>query len=87
MLFNSLRPRLLLALFLVIIVALGTVALYGSIAMSGEFQRYVDNESTRRARSVAELLIYYRQTRTWDYVQPLTGANGGGDGRPYYPHR
>ncbi|HEY53792.1 MAG TPA: HAMP domain-containing protein [Caldilineae bacterium] len=68
---RSLRLRLLLALLAVVAVAVGTVALYGSSATSKEFQRYVSNESSRRAQAVAELLIYYRQTRSWRDVQPL----------------
>jgi len=68
---RSLRLRLLLALLAVVAVAVGTVALYGSSATSKEFQRYVTNESSRRAQAVAELLIYYRQTHSWRDVQPL----------------
>ncbi len=68
---RSLRLRLLLALLVVVVVAVGTVALYGSSATSKEFQRYVSSESSRRAQAVAELLIYYRQTRSWRDVQPL----------------
>jgi len=68
---RSLRLRLLLALLAVVVVAVGTVALYGSSATSKEFQRYVSSESSHRAQAVAELLIYYRQTRSWRDVQPL----------------
>ena len=68
---HSLRLRLLLALCVVIVVALAVVALFGSRAASTEFQRYVDSESMRRGRSMAELMIYYRQNRSWENVQPL----------------
>lgn len=68
---HSLRPRLLLALFMVIILALAAVALFGSRMTTSEFQRYINSESVSRGRSMAELMIYYRQNRTWENVQPL----------------
>ena len=73
---HSLRPRLLLAILFVIAVALGSVALIGRRATSSEFQRYIDTESTQRGRAMAELLIYYRQNRSWANVEPLLRQMG-----------
>ena len=68
---HSLRLRLLLAIIFVIAVALGSVALIGRRATTSEFQRYIDAESSQRGRAMAELLIYYRQNRSWANVEPL----------------
>ncbi len=71
MLFHSLRFRVLVALILVIVVAVGIVAFLASRATSGEFQRYVERGGMmRHQRFEVSLAGYYMRNRSWSGVQP-----------------
>jgi len=75
--FHSLRFRLFLALIIVVMVAVGTVALLASRTATGEFQRYLEHGgmlSHQRFETV--LAVYYDQSRSWDGVQPLVEQMG-----------
>jgi signal transduction histidine kinase len=77
MLFHSLRFRVLVALILVIVVAVGMVSFLASRATSGEFQRYVERGGTiRHQRFEVFLAGYYTQNRSWSGVQPLVEQMG-----------
>ncbi|RME83536.1 MAG: sensor histidine kinase [Caldilineae bacterium] len=73
---HSLRLRLLMAVIAVIAAVMSAVAYYGTRSMSSEFQRYIDSKSVERGRAMSELLIYYRQNRSWENVQPLLEQMG-----------
>ena len=69
---HSLRLRVLLTMALLVIVAVGTVALFASRATSTEFQRYVEHgHAVRNVRFETMLARYYGMSRTWEGVQPL----------------
>ena len=71
MVFRSLRFRVLVALILVIVVAVGIVAFLASQATTGEFQRYVERGGTIRHQRFEVFLVgYYVQNRSWSGVQP-----------------
>lgn len=75
--FHSLRFRLLLMMIIVMLVAVGTVALFASRAATSEFQRYVEHGGMlRHQRFEAVLAMYYDQSRGWDGVQPLVEQMG-----------
>jgi len=77
MLFRSLRFRVLVALILVIVVAVGIVAFLASRVTSGEFQRYVERGGTiRHQRFEVFWAGYYVRTRSWAGVQPLVEQAG-----------
>ncbi|MFQ5858883.1 MAG: ATP-binding protein [Anaerolineae bacterium] len=77
MLFHSLRFRVLAALILVIVVAVGVVAFFASRATSGEFQRYVERGGMMRHQRFEMFLVgYYNQRRSWSGVQPLVEQIG-----------
>jgi len=77
MLFHSLRFRVLVALILVIVVAVGVVAFLASRATSGEFQRYVERGGMMRHQRFEMFLVrYYNQRRSWSGVQPLVEQIG-----------
>jgi signal transduction histidine kinase len=77
MLFHSLRFRVLVALILVIVVAVGVVAFLASRATTGEFQRYVERGGTMRHQRFEMFLVgYYTQNRSWSGVQPLVEQIG-----------
>jgi signal transduction histidine kinase len=77
MLFHSLRFRVLVALILVIVVAVGVVAFLASRATTGEFQRYVERGGMmRHQRFEMFLAAYYTQNRSWSGVQPLVEQIG-----------
>jgi len=74
---RSLRTRLLLAFFAVVILAVGTVALMASHTTVSEFQGYV--ERGRRMwhhRLIGGLAAYYGRNWSWSGVQPLVEQAG-----------
>jgi signal transduction histidine kinase len=77
MLFHSFRFRVLAALILVIVVAMGVVAFLASRATTGEFQRYVERGGMLRHQRFEMFLAgYYTQNRSWSGVQPLVEQMG-----------
>jgi len=58
---HSLRFRLLLTLIGVVLVAVGTVALFASRVTSRELQRYVELDFERNQRVVSSVMRYYSQ--------------------------
>jgi len=75
--FHSLRFRVLVALILVIVVAVGIVAFLASRATTGEFQRYVERGGMiRHQRFEMFLAGHYTQNRSWSGVQPLVEQMG-----------
>ncbi len=58
---RSLRFRLLLTLIGLVVVAVGTVALFASRVTSRELQRYVDLDMERNGRLTDTLMSYYTQ--------------------------
>jgi len=62
---------------MVIVVAVGTVALFVGRATTSEFQSYVERGGMMRYRRLeAMLAMYYDQSRSWDGVQPLVEQIG-----------
>jgi signal transduction histidine kinase len=77
MLSHSLRFRVLAALIVVIVVAVGVVAFLASRATTGEFQRYVERGGMiRHERFEVFLAGYYTQNQSWSGVQPLVEQMG-----------
>jgi len=77
MMFHSLRFRVLVALILVIVVAVGVVAFLASRATTGEFQRYEERGGmVRHQRFEMFLAGYYTQNQSWSGVQPLVEQMG-----------
>ncbi len=77
MLFRSFRFRVLAALILVIVVAVGVVAFLASRATTGEFQRYVERGGMIRHQRFEMFLVrYYDERRSWSGVQPLVEQIG-----------
>ncbi|MBC7263352.1 MAG: HAMP domain-containing protein [Chloroflexi bacterium] len=75
--FHSLRFRLLLMMSLVVMVAVGTVALSASRATTSEFQRYIEYGGMMRHQRFENVLaMYYRASQNWDGVQPLVEQMG-----------
>jgi signal transduction histidine kinase len=71
MMLHSLRFRLLLTLIGVVIVVVGTVALFASRVTSRELQRYVDLDMERNRRLTDTLMAYYGQSRDGSDPQSL----------------
>ncbi len=69
---HSLRFRLLLTLIGVVIVVVGTVALFASRVTSRELQRYVELDIERNHRVTETLLTYYAQKHEGGDPQGLT---------------
>lgn len=77
MLFQSLRFRVLVALILVIVVAVGVVAFLASRATTGQFQRYVERGGMMRHQRFEVFWAgYYARTGSWFGVQPLVEQAG-----------
>jgi len=75
--FQGLRFRVLVALILVIVVAVGVVAFLAGRVTTGEFQRYVERGGmVRHRRFETSLAGYYDQVRSWGGVQPLVELIG-----------
>lgn len=69
--FHSFRFRVLAALIIVIVVAVGVVAFLASRATTGEFQRYVERGGMMRHQRFEVFLVgYYTRNRSWSGVQP-----------------
>ena len=69
---NSLRVRLFLTFIALVVVTLGAVALFASRTTTSEFQRYMERGgAVRHGRFQTTLMMYYRETGTWQGVQPL----------------
>ena len=91
--FHSLRVKLLAAFALVVVVAVGTIAVVSNQATTRQFRIYVSRGKQQRAERLApSLAAYYAQTGGWDGVgewlaglAPRTDAQGaqqaGGLGR------
>jgi signal transduction histidine kinase len=74
---HSLRWRVLLTMGLLVLVALGTVALLASRATTTEFQRYIAHGRVdRNVRLETMLNRYYNADRSWDGVQPMLQQMG-----------
>ena len=77
MMFHSLRFRVLVALIVVIVVAVGIVAFFASRATTGEFQRYVERGGMMRYQRFEMFLAgYFTQNQSWSGVQPLVEQMG-----------
>ncbi|MBM4464780.1 MAG: HAMP domain-containing protein [Chloroflexi bacterium] len=77
MMFHSFRFRVLAALIIVIVVAVGVVAFLASRATTGEFQRYVERGGMMRHQRFEVFLAgHYMRTRSWSGVQPLVEQIG-----------
>ncbi len=75
--FHSLRFRVLVALILVIVVAVGVVAFLASRATTGEFQRYVERGGMMRHRRFEMFLAgHYMRNRSWSGAQMLVEQMG-----------
>jgi len=75
--FHSLRLRVLGALILVVLVAVGIMALSASRATAGEFRRYMEHGGIIRHRRLQRLLTrYYGWEQSWSGVQPLVEHAG-----------
>jgi signal transduction histidine kinase len=69
---NSLRIRLFLAQVVVVMVAVGTIALLASRATNTEFQRYLERgRLLHQRRFDATFGLYYAEIGSWEGVQPL----------------
>jgi signal transduction histidine kinase len=67
--FHSLWVKLLAAFALVVVVAVGTIAIVSSQATTRQFQIYVSRGKQQRAERLApSLAAYYAQTGAWDGV-------------------
>jgi signal transduction histidine kinase len=66
----SLRLRLLAAIIMVVLIAVGVTAVVASQRTAGEFQRYVADRGDMRYRRFADVLMRaYGRTQLWDDVQ------------------
>ncbi|MEA3459168.1 MAG: HAMP domain-containing protein, partial [Chloroflexota bacterium] len=75
--FHSFRFRVLVALIVVIVVAVGVVAFLASRATTGEFRRYVERGGMMRHRRFEMFLAqHYSRSRSWSGVQPLVEQMG-----------
>jgi len=75
--FQSLRFRVLVALILVIVVAVGVVAFLASRATIGEFQRYVERGGITRYQRLKMFLDgHYMSTRSWSGAETLVEQMG-----------
>jgi signal transduction histidine kinase len=88
----SLRVRILLMLFLVVVIAVGSVAILARRTTTGEFQQYVAYSGAMHSRRVGIMLgMFHVRYGSWTGVQPVveqaaqvTGARiilTGADGR------
>lgn len=69
--FYSLRIRLLLTLMSVVVIAVGTVALFTSRATTREFQQYVERDMLRTQFVTDAVLVYYNQGRGLKDLQSI----------------
>ena len=74
---HSVRWRLFLSFLLVIVVAVGAVAVFVSRTTSGEVQRYETRTTDVRIRRVGQLLAaYYVEEGSWIGVEPVIDQIG-----------
>lgn len=75
--FHSLRVRLFLVLIIVVMVAVGTVALLASQATIREFHRYIEHDGMLlHERSEGMLAMHFDRSQGWDGVQSLVAQMG-----------
>jgi len=71
--FNSLRIKLLVSFFLVVAIAVGTIAYIASISATTQFDRYVSRDQAERYQRLALTFTnYYRYAGGWNQVSDLT---------------
>ncbi len=71
--FNSLRVKLLVSFFLVIAIAVGTIAYIASNSAINQFDRYVSQDQAERYQRLALTFSnYYRYMGDWEEVSQLT---------------
>ncbi len=71
--FNSLRLKLLASFFLVIVIAVGTIAYIASNSAINQFDRYVSQDQAERYQRLALTYSnYYRYMGSWNDVTDLT---------------
>jgi len=87
-LFHSLWGKLLAAFALVVVVAVGTIAIVANQATTHQFQVYVSQGKQQRAERLApSLAAYYAQTGSWEGVNEwlaamaASGAGAQGSGQ------
>ncbi len=89
--FSSFRLKLVLSLFLIVIVVLGSLYFVVNRTTRSEFRNYVVRGQSNRLRGIKETLIsYYRKNRSWkgvdsvlkEKVSSQTRGNGRGPGNP-----
>jgi signal transduction histidine kinase len=74
---HSVRWRLFLSFLLVVVVAVGAVAVFVSRTTSGEVQRYETRTSDVRIRRVGALLAaYYIEEGSWTGIEPVIDQIG-----------
>ena len=70
--FRSLRTRLLLAFALVVMLAVGIVAIFASYTTTSRFQHYMRHgQAMLEDRLAFGLAVHYSHTQSWAGVQPL----------------
>lgn len=77
---HSLRFRLLLTMSVVVLVAVGAVALFSSRSTTNEFERYVQDGIVRNQRIISELLKEFKGDTSPESLQALVdklAANSG----------
>lgn len=88
-LFSSFRFKLVLSLFLIVIVILGSLYYVVNRTTQSEFRDYVVRGRSNQLRGIKETLLnYYRANGSWNGVDPVlgdrvessTGGNGKGPG-------
>jgi signal transduction histidine kinase len=77
---HSLRYRLLLAMSIVVLVAVGTVGIVTSRSTTTAFTRYVEGDFARTRVVMAELLDSYKQGQSTDQLQELAEKLAGAAG-------
>lgn len=71
--FNSLRIKLLASFFLVVAIAVGTIAYVATISATNQFDRYVSRDQAERYQRLALTFTnYYRYSGGWNGVSSLT---------------
>lgn len=75
--FRSLRVRLLIAFALLVVLAVGTVAIFASYTTTSKFQRYLRHgQNVLEDRLALGLAVHYTHARDWAEVQPLVEQIG-----------
>jgi len=75
--FHSLRFRLLVALILVVVAAVGGMAFFNTLATTRMFTRYEEDRGMMRHQRLERLLTqHYTQNESWSGVQPVVERMG-----------